>query len=183
MPLTKIKETPDEITFMRNKNPQEIYTLEKGTNRILEWNIFDGEKTICDDGNIRNEINAIINEKTQTVTNCVQTIKRHERTKYTILFTRETKQLIQKLPTEKTNELFDSIRNQIEQQNSNIKDIHSNIVIEHIGPDNVIFNYEMSFDGKSFMDDLWNAHANVTCLADKINNVLQTFLRKEHSDG
>ena len=92
-------------------------------------------------------------------------------------------QLIQKLPTEKTNELFDGIRKQIEQQDSNIKDIHSNIVIEHIGPDNVIFNYEMSFEGKSFMDDLWNAHANVTCLADKINNVLQTFLRKEHSDG
>lgn len=183
MPLTKIKETPDEITFMRNKNSQEIYTLEKGTNRIFEWNVFDGEKTICNDVNIRNEINAIINAKTQTVTNCVQAIKRHERTKYTISFTRETEQLIQKLPAEKTNELFDSIRKQIEQQDSNIKDIHSNIVIEHIGPDNVIFNYEMVFEGESFMDALWNAHADVKCLADKINNILQTFLRKEHNDG
>lgn len=183
MPLTKIKETPDEITFMRNKNSQETYTFEKRTNRIFEWNVFDGEKTICNDVNIRNEINAIINAKTQTVTNCVQAIKRHERTKYTISFTRETEQLIQKLTTEKTNELFDGIRKQIEQQDSNIKDIHSNIVIEHIGPDNVIFNYEMVFEGESFMDALWNAHADVKCLADKINNILQTFLRKEHSDG
>lgn len=183
MPLTKIKETPDEITFMRNKNSQETYTFEKRTNRIFEWNVFDGEKTICNDVNIRNEINAIINAKTQTVTNCVQAIKRHEQTKYTISFTRETEQLIQKLTTEKTNELFDGIRKQIEQQDSNIKDIHSNIVIEHIGPDNVIFNYEMVFEGESFMDALWNAHADVKCLADKINNILQTFLRKEHSDG